>query len=205
MRPEWQAEPVAAAIDGRAREQLLAVEPGEADVQRVRQSLLGMAVEREAGHGGPQRRVQAVAQRSDLQVRAAAQPSPASAQAAPRPAMYGTFSVPARRPLSWPAPWTSGSSRVPGRTYRAPIALRGVQLVPGDGQQVDAERVHVERDLADRLRGVGVDERRRARAPRAAISAMGWSVPTSLLACMTLTSTVPGSIARRTSSGSTTP
>jgi hypothetical protein len=37
------------------------------------------------------------------------------------------------------------------------------------------------------------------------MAAMGWMVPTSLLACMTLMAMVSGRMARRTSSGSTMP
>src|SRR5581483_5226760 len=44
----------------------------------------------------------------------------ASASAVAKPAMPGTFSVPARKPCSCPPPTISGSSGVPLRTYKAP-------------------------------------------------------------------------------------
>ena len=71
-------------------------------------------------------------------------------------------------------------------------SLRRVELVAGDGQQVDAELVHVHRDLPDRLGGVRVDDRtprRRgtSRSPRPVAAS-----PVSLLACMIVTSVVSG-------------
>src|SRR5262249_51223846 len=38
-------------------------------------------------------------------------------------------------------------------------ALGRIELVAGDGQQIDAELIHVDWNLANRLRRVGVDER----------------------------------------------
>ena len=46
-------------------------------------------------------------------------------------------------------------------------ALRAVELVRRERQQIDAERAHVDRNLRDRLHGVGVKERAaRVRDPR---------------------------------------
>ena len=85
----------------------------------------------------------------------------ASAAAAPSPTMPGAFSVPGRRPRSWPPPSKSGARRTVG-CRRAHVeradALRSVDLVRRDRQQVDAHRVDVERDAAEGLRRVGVEQ-----------------------------------------------
>ena len=70
-------------------------------------------------------------------------------------------------------------------------ALGRVELASGDRQQVDAEPVHVSCNLSDRLSGVGM-KKNAMLAGDARISAIGWIVPTSLLACMMLTRIVRG-------------
>ena len=46
-------------------------------------------------------------------------------------------------------------------------ALRRVELVAGDRQQVDTKRIHIDSDLAERLRRIGVDQRANlSREPR---------------------------------------
>ena len=65
-------------------------------------------------------------------------------------------------------------------------ADRAAQLVAGDGQRGGAAGGEVDRDLPDRLDGVGV-ERHAVPAASAASSATGWTVPTSLFAHMTVT------------------
>ena len=45
-------------------------------------------------------------------------------------------------------------------------AARAAHLVPGDGEEVAAERLHVERAMRRGLRGVADDDRAAARAPR---------------------------------------
>ena len=52
-----------------------------------------------------------------------AMPRRASSQALASPTMYGTFSVPARRPDSWCPPSMKGLIFVPLRTYMKPIPL----------------------------------------------------------------------------------
>ena len=88
MRPEWQAEPVEAAIAGVRASSSSPSRPGKLTFSVFGSRSRGMAVEREAGHGGPQRGVQAIAQSLHLQVRRRVRSrSPASVAAAPRPAM----------------------------------------------------------------------------------------------------------------------
>ena len=77
-------------------------------------------------------------------------------------------------------------------------ALGAAELVRGEAEGIDAERVDIEFEPARRLDGVGMEgirggrARGRSRGGAAAISAMGWTVPTSLFASMTLASTVSG-------------
>jgi len=72
------------------------------------------------------------------------------------------------------------------------------------GEEVDVHRLHVERELADPLGGVGVEEDALL-ARHLSISPIGLMVPISLLANMMETSSVLSVIALRTSSGSTSP
>ena len=73
--------------------------------------------------------------------------------------MPATFSVPARRPRSCLPPVIGGCSRTPRRIQSAPDALRAVELVRRERQQIDAERLHVDGNLAGGLHGVGVKQR----------------------------------------------
>ena len=93
----------------------------------------------------------------------ARRPSRPDRRRAPRPrrepTSSSTFSVPARRPHSWPAPCSNGSSLVAladVERARRPSARR--TCAPATREQVDAELVDPGRDLADRLRGVAVQE-----------------------------------------------
>ena len=64
-------------------------------------------------------------------------------------------------------------------------ALRALELVGAQGEQVDAERLDVEVDVRRRLDGVDARRGRRdGRGPARPISAIGWIVPTSLFASM---------------------
>ena len=85
-------------------------------------------------------------------------------------------------------------------------ALRSLELVSADREQVDAERLDVEVDLRRRLDRVDVRRGRRDAPGRArAISAIGWIVPTSLFASMIETRIVRSVIAASSWSGSTRP
>ena len=79
------------------------------------------------------------------------------------------------------------------------------RVVAAHAVEVDAQRFHVDGNLAERLNAIDVHAGRRPRGRWRAISAIGCMVPSSLLACMMETSTVSGRRARRTSSGLTTP
>ena len=57
-------------------------------------------------------------------------PEVASDIALASPTMYGTFSVPARRPSSWCPPSMNGLHGVPRRTYSAPMPLGACTLWP---------------------------------------------------------------------------
>ena len=82
----------------------------------------------------------------------------AASQAAPRPATPMTFSVPALLPVSWPAPCMNFSSCTPVAAIECPHALRGVELVPRNAQQVDAQLGRIDGDLACGLGRVGVHQ-----------------------------------------------
>ena len=87
----------------------------------------------------------------------------ASSRALARPTMYGTFSVPgAAAFLLVPADHERPAGRAALDVQRAD-ALGGVQLVAGEREQIDVLElaVQVDRHLADRLRGVGVEDDRR--------------------------------------------
>ena len=84
-----------------------------------------------------------------------------SSAALPKPTIAGTFSVPERMPRSCPPPSICAVMRTRGlrRTYSAPTPFGPVHLVRRQRRQVDARRVDVERDLADALDRVDVEER----------------------------------------------
>ena len=125
------------------------------------------ACTRAPGTAAPSRRGQFVAQPGQpaaLGLEVARRPA-----RRPRPARRSpaTFSVPGRRPRSWPAPNSRLGSVQPRPHAEQAHALGRVQLVAGHRQQVHAQVVHAHRDLADRLRGVGVHQRAaRARGRR---------------------------------------
>ena len=83
-------------------------------------------------------------------------------------------------------------------------ALRRVHLVSRDAQQIAADGLDVDIDLAGRLHRVGM-EPDVGLLRDAADLFTGWITPVSLFAIITLISLVFGRSARRTSSGSTRP
>ena len=117
------------------------------------------------------------------------------------PTMPATFSVPARRLRSCLPPVIGGCSRTPRRIQSAPDALRSVELVRRERQQIDAERLDVDRDLAGRLHGVGVEQRAARLGDARQLARRAGSVPISLLACITDTSAVSSVRAARSASG----
>ena len=67
----------------------------------------------------------------------------------------------AQAAFSCPPPWICGATRDPGVALpdvQGADSLRAVDLVGGEGHQVDLQRLHVHRDLAHRLGGVAVEE-----------------------------------------------
>ncbi len=95
---------------------------------------------------------------------------------------------------------------MPRRIHSAPDALRALGLVGGERDEVGAERVDVEVDPRRGLDRVDVEQDARdGRATTAATSAIGWIVPTSLFASITVTRIVRSVIARSMSAGSTRP
>ncbi len=82
--------------------------------------------------------------------------------------------------------------------------LGAVELVGGKGHQVELVVVHVDREAADGLGGVGVEEELRSWQSRP-MAAVGLIVPTSLLAAMIETRTVRSVIAASTDSAETWP
>ncbi|MEU8403492.1 hypothetical protein AB0C28_50660 [Nonomuraea sp. NPDC048892] len=76
--------------------------------------------------------------------------------------------------------------------------------MPDHGEQVDAQRLDVDADLADGLGGVAVQQRP-VLAGEGARSAIGCRAPVSLLAAITDTSTVSSSMAAASAAGSTSP
>ena len=95
---------------------------------------------------------------------------------------------------------------VPWRTYSAPTPFGPLELVGAERDEVGAERLDVEVDVRRGLDGVDVEAGRPcASGPGAAISAIGWIVPTSLLASMIETRIVLSLSAASSWSGSTRP
>ena len=135
-------------------------------------------------------------------------PAPAAAfaslAAAPNPAMPGTFSVPARRLRSCPPPVWPAASRTPRRTHSAPTPLGPLSLcADSDSRSTPSSSTASGSLPADCTASVWNSAPRRRAA--AASSATGCTVPISLLACMTETSTVSSVSAASSASGATMP
>ena len=161
--PSWHAEPVEAATAGAPASTAFPGRGGSA-----RSACSGVAAS-----GSPFSRRSGIARRSAPRARPAGAavrapcdrgPRPASSQATPSPTMEATFSVPGRSPRSCPAPSTNGASGVPRRTYSAPTPFGAYSLWPATESRSTPSFAHVDRDLADGLRGVGVDDRAALRA-----------------------------------------
>ena len=130
----------------------------------------------------------------------------ASSAATPKPEMPATFSVPLRRPRSWPPPVSWAAGKTPCRATSAPTpwgpyalwALRLIRSTPRLSRPRRSRPRPWTASVWTQTRGL------RARtAP--AIEATSSTVPTSLLASITDTRTVSGLTAAATSAGSTCP
>ena len=137
-------------------EHCAAGDAGERDVERVRQHLFGVAVAAHAGDGRLEAPPEIVAQPAltpGFRFEVPAGSRRGGAQAGDRGHVLG-----ARPPAcSCPAP----RSTVPAgclSARRGPRRRGGVQLVPGDREEVDPQPIDTHRHLAHRLGGVRVDE-----------------------------------------------
>jgi len=93
-------------------------------------------------------------------------------------------------------PQTSAAADVQGAN-----AFGRINFVAGQGKKIESKRVDVDGDFAGGLHGIG-GEIDVGLCGDAADSSSGWTVPSSLLACMMVIRTVSGRMARRSSSRS---
>ena len=130
--------------------------------------------------------------------------SDARRAATPIPTIAGTFSVPARRFRSCLPPVRSGCIRVPRLIHSAPAPFGPLNLCDeSDSRSTPSARTSTGIFPVDCTASECIN------APRecaiADSSAMGCTVPISLLACMTETSAVSSVMSSRTRSGDTIP
>ena len=137
-------------------QQRLGLDAVKADVGGVRHALAA-AVDRRVGHRFQDRGFQPVAQR--------AQPGRLAGQLAAGQRRRHAEADDGRHVLGAgaPVPFLTPAGRGGGEARPAPDpecagALRAVELVRRDREQIDAERGHVDRQLAGRLHGVGVEQ-----------------------------------------------
>ena len=112
------------------------LQTGHREQSGIRQPLHGIGEHDDAG-GLPQAILQPFPQAFEPNGPSAGRLAMAAAAAAPKPAIPATFSVPARRPSSWPPPRSSGSSPLQplGQDQRAD-ALGAADLVRRQRQQI---------------------------------------------------------------------
>ena len=67
------------------------------------------------------------------------------------PTIPGVFSVPPRRPFSCDPPFMKGKNRMPRRTYKRAHALRAVELVGGEREEIHAQPLHMQSRFSRRL------------------------------------------------------
>ena len=139
-------------------EHRLALDVGERDVERVREAQLAAAVH-DGLRDGEEALLQAVAQRGDAIERAVAQLGGGElARLAEAGDVGDVLRAGAAAPLLVAAEQERPHGRAAADVERAD-ALRGVDLVAGEGQHVERRLGGVDaRDLADGLRGVGVED-----------------------------------------------
>ena len=97
------------------------------------------------------------------------------------------------------------AAAVPCRTNRAPTPLGPFSLWPDRLSRSAPQRIHVQRQKARRLHRVDMEQRTTAGGRWHRSRRIGCTVPTSLLAYITLTSVVCSPMADATSAGSTRP
>ena len=179
------------ALEIERDQQRLGLDAVEADVAScsgTRRSRI--AVDGGARHDGEDAALEPIAQRGRLSRPTRPSCARASAAATPSPAIAGTFSVPARRLRSCRPPVMCGISRTPRRIHSAPMPFGPPNLCAGERR---ADRRRASGPTPESCRPTARRRcERRAPCARAiaASSAIGWIVPTSLLACITETSAV---------------
>ena len=92
-----------------------------------------------------------------------------------------------------------------GANVQRTHALRPINFVRGNRKQIHAEAVHVQTAICPQPAPRRSESKYRASVAMRPISSIGWIVPSSLFASITLMSAVSGRMASRTSSGSTMP
>ncbi len=150
---------------------------------------------RDDRHVAAKRRLQPGAQRAHDRRR----PPGSAASAAANPTTPGTFSVPERRPCSWPPPQTSGGMRA-GR--RARPGSRRPWGRPACAPRAPATRRRGRRPTGKRRRGlhrVAVQRHAPLRGRRRPARSIGCTAPVTLFAHITAASRSPGRTSRANS------
>ena len=137
-------------------------------------------------------------------------PAAASDSAVAVPAMPATFSVPARFCISWPPPTSSGWNGVARRRYRMPLPfgppnLCDDRLSASTPSRFTSSGIHPGACTASVWSSTRCPFERPYSRRSPASSATGCNVPTSLLASITLATTVVGRSAASNSSTCTRP
>ena len=132
-------------------------------------------------------------------------PAPPAAAARPRATAPATFSVPGRRPNCWPPPWMIASTALRSRTTSAPMPLGAPILWPEIVSRVQGRSGNRDRQLAERLDGVGMEGHPGRLAPAGDLRAPAGSTPTSLLTHMTETTAGRSASAASSASRSSRP
>ena len=158
--PAEQAEPVEHSMP-RASSSISSESPSQPGKPRwaLPGSRIGgssVAVQVRVGHHLDDPADQVVAQGGRPARRTRAAALTASSTAAAKPAIAGVSMVPLRMSRSWPPPCSSGVTRQLAAHDERTDAVGAAELVPGEGERVDAARGEVDRHRADRLDGVGV-------------------------------------------------
>ena len=158
----------------------------EADVRGVRDPRAGVAVDGSAGHGREMR----CSRRS----RNAARPGPSSAMRARAwrrhahadDSSHVLGAGPPPPPPACPPAMKRQQAQAPSHPEGA-HALGPVELVGRQREEIDPQRLHVHRDLAGGLHGIGVDHGAAGPGQTGELETTGWIVPISLFACMSET------------------
>ena len=134
----------------------MGLESGKADVQVLRQAGLHSSVQIHSGQGGPQAIPQTVPQRGNpqvvglhLQTRQAA----GLTESGDSRYVQCARSEPPLLPAS-ELPWDQLHAGVPTADVQGTDSFGSINLVRGEGQQIDAHLLHIQREATGRLRRV---------------------------------------------------